>query len=151
MAWNASGTRPLAPADEALLLQLGHMGRLSLPQANYARRVAHALGQPAAHVLRLLRLASDADMARALGTLHTLSTWWPDATHVEPAALAQVPFAFARQHGLLPMALREGVLQIATADPDDADARQRLRRHVPGEVQWVVAPRAPLAAAIEMA
>ncbi|WP_439114106.1 GspE/PulE family protein [Hydrogenophaga sp.] len=141
----------MTPADEALLTQLGSMGRLSLQQANYARRVAHSLGQPAAHVLRLLRLASDADIARALGSLHALHVWWPDAAQVEPAALARVPFAFARQHGLLPMGLSEGVLQIATADPDDAEARQRLRRHVPGEVQWVVAPRAPLAAAIEMA
>jgi len=70
---------------------------------------------------------------------------------VDSAALARVPFAFARQHVLLPVGMQDGVLQIATANPADGDAQQRLRRHVPGEVQWVVSPRAALAAAIESA
>jgi type IV pilus assembly protein PilB len=151
MGLQTQATQPLAPADEALIAQLGEMGRLSAQQADYVRRVARSLNESASHVLRLLRLGTDADIARALGSLHQLPTWWPDATQIDPTALARVPFAFARQHRLLPMALQEGTLQIATTDPSDADALQRLRRHVPGEVQWVVSPRAPLVAAIEMA
>jgi type IV pilus assembly protein PilB len=151
MGLQTQATQPLAPADEALIAQLGEMGRLSAQQADYVRRVARSLNESASHVLRLLRLGTDADIARALGSLHQLPTWWPDATQIDPEALARVPFAFARQHRLLPMALQEGTLQIATTDPSDADALQRLRRHVPGEVRWVVSPRAPLVAVIEMA
>jgi len=65
----ASPARPLATADETLLGQLGNMGCLTPQQADYARRVGRSLNEPATHVLRLLRLASDADIARALATL----------------------------------------------------------------------------------
>lgn len=151
MGLNTQGVLPLAAADEALLTQLGEMGRLSAQQADYVRRVARSLNEVAPQVLRLLRLGSDADIARALSNLHQLPTWWPDAAQVDPTALARVPFAFARQHRLLPLALQDGVLQIATDDPTNADVRRRLQRHVPGETQWVVSPRGALAAAIEMA
>lgn len=137
--------------DEALLQQLLAMGRLTQQQADYARRVARSLAEPASQVLRLLRMAGDSDIARALAALHGLPTWWPDAAQVDTAALARVPFAFARQHRMLPVRSEGDVLQIAMDNPDDADARQRLRRHVPGEVQWIVSPRAALASAIEMA
>lgn len=141
----------LHPGDEALLNRLGEMGKVTAQQAEYGRRVARSMGDPVAQVLRLLRLASDADIARALGHLHQLPTWWPDAAQVDSEALARVPFAFARQHRMLPVTVHEGVLQMAIDDPADANAQQRLRRHVPGEVQWIVAPRAPLSRAIEMA
>jgi len=151
MVLNNTQSAAAPAADQALLAQLQTMGRLSHQQADYARRVARSLAEPASQVLRLLRLASDSDIARALATLHSLSTWWPDAAQVDTAALARVPFAFARQHRMLPVRAEGDVLQIAIDNPDDADARQRLRRHVPGEVHWIVSPRAPLSAAIEMA
>jgi len=151
MAWAKTTGTTIGQADEALLRQLAEMGRLTQQQAEYGRRVARSLGHAMADVLRLLRLASDADIARALGQLHQMPTWWPDASLVESVALARVPFAFARQHRMLPVALREGVLQVAIDNPQDVDARQRLRRYVPGDVQWIVSPRAPLTGAIEMA
>src|SRR3990167_4809602 len=151
MVLNNTQSAAAPAADQALLAQLQTMGRLSHQQADYARRVARSLAEPASQVLRLLRMASDSDIARARPPLHSLSPGWPEAARVDTAALARVPFAFARQHRMLPVRAEGDVLQIAIDNPDDADARQRLRRHVPGEVHWIVSPRAPLSAAIEMA
>jgi type II secretory ATPase GspE/PulE/Tfp pilus assembly ATPase PilB-like protein len=151
MAWCKASGASVAPADENLLRQLSDAGRLTQQQADYGRRVAGSLGQPVADVLRMLRLSSDADIARALGQLHQMPTWWPDVAQIDAAALARLPFAFARQHRMLPVSQADGVVQIAIDNPEDGDARQRLRRYVPGEVQWIVSPRAPLISAIEMA
>ena len=142
-----------APAHpgEALLGELVQAGGITNQQAAYARRIASSLGQPTADVLRLLRMASDERIANALATLYGLPSWWPDATEVQAAALARVPFVFARQHRMLPVRVDQGRTLVAIDNPADADALQRLRRHVPDEVNWVVAPRGSLTAAIEMA
>jgi type II secretory ATPase GspE/PulE/Tfp pilus assembly ATPase PilB-like protein len=151
MAWGQSTVAAVGQADEALLQQLAQMGRLTRQQADYARRVGSSVGQSAADVLRLLRLANDDDIARALGHMHQLPTWWPDVSQVDSSALARVPFAFARQHRMLPVGVADDVLQIAIDNPEDGEGRQRLRRYVPGDVQWIVSPRAQLTSAIEMA
>ena len=145
------GQAPWLPHDAALLAQLQAMGLLSIQQADYALRVGQSLNQGAPSVLRMLRLASDADIARGLGQLSGLPVWQPDATLVDTAVLSRVPFAFARQHRMLPVSEHEGTLQIAIDDPHDLDAQQRVRRHVPGPVQWLLSPRASLASVIEMA
>lgn len=151
MSAPATPHAPWSAHDAPLLAQLRQMGYLSVQQADYALRVGQSINQGAAAVLRLLRLASDADIARGLGQLTGLTVWQPDATLVDTAALGRVPFAFARQHRMLPVREVDGVLHIAIEDPHEVDAQQRLRRHVPGPVQWLVSPRAALVAAIEMA
>ncbi|MDZ4101013.1 MAG: GspE/PulE family protein [Hydrogenophaga sp.] len=150
MSRNPLAVKPLS-SDEALLTQLCTASALTLQQANYTRRVTRSLSQPATQVLRLLRMVSDTDIAKALAAVHGLPGWWPDATQVDSTALAQLPFSFARQHHMLPVHTIEGALCIATDEPGDLEAQQRLRRHVQGEVRWMVAPRAALAATIEMA
>jgi len=150
MARNPQALKSLA-SDETLLAQLRRAGALTLQQADYTRRVTRSLSQPTTQVLRLLRMVSDTDIAEALASVHGLHSWRPDATQVDSAALAQVPFSFARQHHMLPVHTREGMLHIATDEPGNLEAQQRLRRHVQGEVRWLVAPRAALAATIEMA
>lgn len=151
-----AGTTPVAAgvaasADDALLDELVRSRCISVQQAGYGRQVARSLGRTVTDVLNLLRLASDVDVARALSRLHSLPGWWPDAMQVEAPALARVPFAFARQHRVLPLQIDGTTLVVATADPTDAETRQRLRRHVPGPVSWVVSPKGALAAVIEMA
>lgn len=144
-------TAALSLDDEKLLQQLASNGLLSPQQMDYTRRIGQSMGLGAPQVLRLLRLASDFDMARALASLHGLSYWLPDPVQVDPDALAQVPFAFARQHRMLPVRSQDGVLQIAVDDPTDLDAQQRLNRHVSGPVAFWVSARGALSSAIEMA
>jgi type II secretory ATPase GspE/PulE/Tfp pilus assembly ATPase PilB-like protein len=151
MAQNISNPQALTNADENLLKQLGRSGLLSAQQADYTRRIARSMAYSAPQVLRLLRLASDTDIARSLGTLYGLTHWPPDPTQVDPDALAQVPFAFARQHRMLPVRVQGGVLHIALEDPTDHDAQQRLSRHVSGQVEFWVSARGALSSAIEMA
>ena len=141
----------LSISDEALLTQLSAAAVLTPQQTDYTRQVTHSLGKTSVEVLRLLRLASDNQIAQALAKMHGLPNWQPDVLQVESAALAKLPFSFARQHHMLPVRLRNGVLLVATDEPGDIPALQRLRRHVQGEVRWIVAPRAGLVAAIEMA
>jgi type IV pilus assembly protein PilB len=144
-------TAALSLDDEKLLQQLAASGLLSSQQIDYTRRIGQSMGFGAPQVLRLLRLASDFDIARALASLHGLTYWLPDPVQVDPDALAQVPFAFARQHRMLPVRSQDGVLHMAVDDPTDLDAQQRLNRHVSGPVSFWVSARGALAAAIEMA
>jgi type II secretory ATPase GspE/PulE/Tfp pilus assembly ATPase PilB-like protein len=151
MTQNALIPAALSNADENLLRQLGGAGLLSPQQMDYTRRIAKSMAYSAPQVLRLLRLASDTEIARGLATLYDLPFWQPDVAQVNPDALSQVPFAFARQHRMLPLRKQGDVLQIAVEDPTDHDAQQRLSRHVPGRVEFLVSARGSLAAAIEMA
>lgn len=151
MAVNLLASGQLAPHDDQLLTQLRQMGHLSAQQADYTRRIASSLGQQVPAVLRMLRMATDTEIARAVGQLHGLPVWQPDAALVDGPVLSRVPFAFARQHRMLPVREVDGVLHIAIDDPTDLDAQQRLRRHVPGQVQWLVSPRSSLVSVIEMA
>ena len=114
---------PTAAIEEhALVGHLRQSGMLSPQQAADAQRVAQSLTQPVAEVLRTLRLASDTDIARSLADLHRLPYWQPDASMVEPEVLSRVPFAFARQHRMLPVRSIGQVLHVAVDDPDDLDA-----------------------------
>ena len=141
----------LVGGDEALLAQLGRSGLLSTQQIDYTRRIAASMGFSAAHTLRLLRLSTDTEIARALAAAQELPFWQPDSTWVEPEALARVPFAFARQHRVLPLSIDGAELHVAVEDPSDVDAQQRLSRHFPGRLRLRVSPRAALMSAIEMA
>lgn len=126
-------------------------GTLSAQQLDYTRRIAQAMGMPASDALRQLRLSTDTEIARALASTAQLNYWMPDALQVSSEALSKVPFAFARQHRILPVRLQQQVLQIAVEDPNDLDARQRLSRHFAGTLEVLVSPRSALASAIEMA
>ncbi len=143
-------TVQVRPNGNALLAQLEKAGVLTPQQVSYTQRITRSLGQQTTQILRLLRMVSDTDIAKALAVVNGLSSWRPDATKVDSQALAQLPFSFARQHNMLPVCNINGVLYIATDEPGDLEAQQRLRRHVPGEVRWLVAPRAALASTIEM-
>ena len=136
---------------EGLLGRLRETGLLSQQQADYAQRVARSLSQPPSEVLRMLQLSTDSEIAQGLADLHGLPYWNPDASMVEADALARVPFAFSRQHRLLPLRVEGGSVHVAVDDPANVDTQQRLRRHLPGKVHWLVSPRGSLSRAIEMA
>jgi general secretion pathway protein E len=50
-----------------------------------------------------------------------------DESRLDPALLGRLPLAFARSHGILPLALADGVLLTAVADPTDLHAQDELR------------------------
>ena len=151
MAPSTPAAARLTDGDEALLSQLAHSGLLSVQQIDYTRRIAVSMGFSAAHTLRLLRLSTDTEIARALAAAQQLPFWQPDNAWVEPEALSRVPFAFARQHRVLPLKIEGAELHVAVEDPVDVEVQQRLSRHFPGRLQLRVSPRAALMAAIEMA
>lgn len=146
--------RQQAPAPDSgagLLAQLCARGCLSAQQASHVEQVRRALRMGAVPALRLLRFVGDLDIAQALAQQHGLPFELPQSAGIDPAVLACVPFTFAQQHRVLPLRRVAGTMLVALDDPGQPELLPRLRRHVAGPVQWVVAPTGALAHAIESA
>jgi general secretion pathway protein E len=67
-----------------------------------------------------------------------------DEELLDPALLARLPLAFARSHGVLPVALQDGALLMATADPTDLHALDEVRALFGLPLALVVVPRLAL-------
>lgn len=76
---------------------------------------------------------------------------YADVTDVRPetAALACLPAADAARLGVLPLTYADGVLMIATADPDNLDLEQRIGVLTGAEVALVVSSADAIAAALK--
>lgn len=69
-------------------------------------------------------LATDADITRQLATTFRLPV--ADLTVIDSRATAVLPEAAARKYHVLPLALDEKTVRLATADPNDFSAEQSL-------------------------
>ncbi len=67
-----------------------------------------------------------------------------DEDCLDPALLARLPLAFARSHGVLPVALQDGALLTATADPTDLHALDEVRALFGMPLVLVVVPAVAL-------
>ena len=115
----------------------------------YASRVRQLTKRGLADVLLELRLLGDEELAEAFGTVLGLPVHVPRASDFDADALAEVPYAFARQARVLPLRIEGDALVVATADPLSGDADGRLGRLSSRQLRWVVAPRAQLVRCIE--
>lgn len=63
-----------------------------------------------------------------------------DGATIDSGTLAQVPYHFCQKHTVIPLAWKDGVLQLAAANPNDADLQERLRFLVGKPVSLLLAP-----------
>ncbi len=122
-------TTPLNLADpapdtrRAVLERLVAAAGLGDSALSRARQLAQATGLPPEHALNRLGIVNDDALAQAYVEVLGLDLWTPppiDAeTAPEPLELpaGQLSPDYLRRHGLLPLSLVEGVLEVAVHDP----------------------------------
>jgi general secretion pathway protein E len=117
----------LAPADLALGERLIEAGKLSLRDLERAQAASTELGNRLPDVLVQLGLVSEGDLAQVRATAHGLPLLAADEF---PAALPEVPGlqrGFLVSHHVLPLAVDDGALSVAVADPADGFVLKALR------------------------
>ena len=134
-----------------LLEWLRTQQRLTATQIGHVRQVQSALRLSASEVLLKLRFLGDTDLAEALAGISGLPLEAVDHRTPDPFLLGQVPYVFANRHMVLPLRQHAGRITVATVDPFDERVQTHLSRYLLGEIDWVVAPRAALARAIQVA
>ncbi|MBF0395425.1 MAG: Flp pilus assembly complex ATPase component TadA [Desulfobacterales bacterium] len=70
--------------------------------------------------------------------------------HVDPTILAKVPQDFAKTHDLFPYSVEKNTLKVATSNPFDVLARDKLSRLTGYRVETYIAPKEWIAKAIEV-
>ena len=107
------------PDEEALLRLLVERKRLDIPAIERARRVAQETGQRTDAVLSQLGLVTDRDLADALGALFDVVVTAPAGYPVAPVLPDRLTGRFLRHARAVPLAVVDGRLRIALADPLD--------------------------------
>ncbi len=120
VATNTVAAAPGANADHerlgALLVSQGHCDTKTLDRA---RSVAAESGQQLDSVLIQLGLVSERGLAEALATLLTLPLVAPGHYPTEPLLTERLAAKFLRQARAMPLALGDGTLRLAMANPLD--------------------------------
>jgi type II secretory ATPase GspE/PulE/Tfp pilus assembly ATPase PilB-like protein len=83
---------------------------------------------------------SDDQLAQALAPHYGVPAAGPLNAKIDPTVLNLLPLNFCQQHKVVPLALNEGVVTIASATPDNAEVAERTRFLISRKVRWVLAP-----------
>lgn len=138
------------PSLEALAALLLERGRCDTRALERGWRVAAESGQRLDVVLPQLGLVSERDIAEAyavlLGTEVASADRYPAAV---PAAASRIGGAFLRAARALPLAVQDGTLDVALADPLDRFTRDAIAAATGLTVRPVVAVPIELEAALE--
>ena len=94
-------------------------------------------------------LVTEVELAEALALAYGLKSIDLAAFAIDPAAVARIPFALARRHRVLAVALDDDAITVAVADPGDVLALDDVRAASGLPVRAVVAAKDELTKAIE--
>jgi cellulose synthase/poly-beta-1,6-N-acetylglucosamine synthase-like glycosyltransferase len=147
---DASVARIFGPAEEPeeqprrlgeLLMTAGLITEIELAEALARQR---ATGDRLGQVLLSMGAVGERDLARAFARQLALPEL--DVARFEPdeTAIRVVPEVLARRHRFAPVAIRDHVLYLATADAVGDEALRELRRHTQLPVRLVAAPRSSI-------
>jgi len=107
------------PDAEALLRVLVERKRLDTRAIDRARRVAQETGQRTESVLSQLGLVTDRDLADALAALFDAAITAPAGYPAAPVLPDRLTGRFLRHARAVPLAIDDGLLRVALADPLD--------------------------------
>ncbi len=114
-------------APDPFLDALGRHAALDSGRLEVARRRAELQNVPLHRALIDLGAAAEEPVYRALAEAHGLAFVAPGEVEIAPEALARVPADLALEHRLAPLALEDGALVAAFAEPPAISELGRLR------------------------
>ncbi|TNE77552.1 MAG: hypothetical protein EP334_06550, partial [Gammaproteobacteria bacterium] len=124
-----------------LLLEAGCVNEDML---SYTTKVQKVSRERMGDIMMRLRFATDRDIAEVVAQQAGLECDPMVVVSSSPEALAQMPSNFAQKHGLLPLAIEDEHLKVASIDPFATTSLDRLTRYTSYPVRLVVAPEARL-------
>jgi type IV pilus assembly protein PilB len=119
-------------------------GSIDEPMFAYSSKVQEVSRERMGQIMLRLRFATDRDVARVLAKQAGLEYDPMLVVTSSAEALAQIPSSFAQKHGLLPLAIEDDHLVVASIDPYARQALDRLTRYTSYPLRLVVAPEARL-------
>ncbi len=125
----------MSPNDDYTLEVLQDLGLLTKAQIDSARQDADE-GGPLRHLIRNGAL-SEEDVSRALAAQNSMEFVDLSQVHAERNVIDLVPADDARRYQAVPVALRDGVLVIAVADPMDMQSMDDLTYKLGRELEFV--------------
>jgi hypothetical protein len=123
-------------------------GTITPPQLEQARTWSQQTGVRLPDALVRLGHATPEQILSALAESHGLQVVDLTGVTVPPAILELVPETVALENTILPLALSDGTLLVATSDPSDLDLLQKLQFILNREIRPVLAAREQIIQAI---
>ncbi|MBK1707555.1 type II secretion system ATPase GspE [Marichromatium gracile] len=134
-----SAAPELSAAESAALTRLARAGRLTESDLARARRLAEEGGEALLPMLLRLGLVAERALAEALAAELGLELVEPERFPGAPVAEERFTPRFLKDARVLPLAERDGVLEVALANPADPFVVQAVRLAAAGPVRLAVA------------
>jgi len=123
-------------------------GIISAEQLAEAVRMAQSSGKKVQDEVVRLGYAPGARVMKALATAYRHKFVDRGTVDVAEEVIGLLPESVARENTIFPLAESGGTLRIATCDPTDMDAQEKLRFILNREIEMAIAPREQIVEAI---
>ena len=123
-------------------------GIVSAEQLAEAMRIAGSSGKKVHDEVVRLGYAPGEKVMKALAKAYRLKFVNLATTEVSEDVIGLLPESVARENTIFPLAESGGTLRIATSDPTDVDAQEKLRFILNREIEMAIAPREQIVEAI---
>jgi len=119
-------------------------GSITEEMLSFTTKVQQVSRERIGDIMMRLRFATDREIAATVAEQSDLEYDPMLVVSSSPEALAQIPSNVAQKHGLLPLAIEDGHLKVASIDPNARASMDRLSRYTSYPLKIVVAPEARL-------
>ena len=123
-------------------------GVISAEQLAEASRIASSSGKKVQDEVVRLCYATGDKVMKALAKAYRMPFVDLTGLEVEEYVVGKLPESVARENSIFPLADLGGTLRIATCDPADMDAQEKLRFILNREIEMAIAPREQIVEAI---
>jgi type IV pilus assembly protein PilB len=123
-------------------------GVISAEQLAEAVRIATSSGKKVQDEVVRLGYATGDKVMKALAKAYRMPFVDLTGIEVDEDVVGKLPESVARENSIFPLADLGGTLRIATCDPSDMDAQEKLRFILNREIEMAIAPREQIVEAI---
>ena len=123
-------------------------GVISAEQLAEASRIASSSGKKVQDEVVRLGYATGDKVMKALAKAYRMPFVDLTGLEVDDNVVGKLPESVARENTIFPLANLGGTLRIATCDPADMDAQEKLRFILNREIEMAIAPREQIVEAI---
>lgn len=126
------------------------MGFIGADQLNMALMESKKTGAMLGDVLRRLDWVTEEDLQMAIAVQSGAQILDVNHVQIDPGLLTRIPAEIINEHQMLPFSLENGSLHVATSNPFDVVARDKLERLTGCRVRTYIARKSWIAKAIDL-
>jgi type IV pilus assembly protein PilB len=129
---------------------LMEMGFIDEDQLNMALMESQKTGGMLGDVLRRLDWVTEEDLQMAIAVQSGAQILDTNHLLVDPGLLSKIPVEIVHEHGVFPFSMEDGTLKVATNNPFDVIARDKLERLTGCRVKTFIARKSWLSSATDL-